>query len=719
MITLDTPIERIPRLSRKVLPALKRLGIRTAHDLLFHFPARYEDFSHVRQIADVIAGETVTLQGVIIKISTGRTAHKRMALTEAVIEDETGRVKALWFNQPFLVRNLKAGMPTMFSGKVALGKSGVFLSNPAYEKISDFKPHVSDSPGIHTGRLVPVYPETQGITSRWLRFLIASLLPHASSFPDPLPPDIRQKYGLAEIRQAIRAIHFPAAAADAAAAEHRFIFEELLLIQLSALRERSRLKKNLAPEIPLDVPLLKDFVQSLPFTLTDAQRRSIWEIARDLAKNQPMNRMLEGDVGSGKTVVAAAASLLVVRSGHAVAFMAPTEILARQHYATLSRILEPFHVAIGLITGSEKNISHAPDIFVGTHALIHPARNKAQADPLKTSQISNGIQKNARMENLGLVIIDEQHRFGVEQRAALATTHNPQPAASQKMLPHFLSMTATPIPRTLALTVYGDLDLSVLDAMPSQRKEIITKIVAPKNRDSAYGFIREEVMRGRQAFVICPRIEAGTNKQDVKATQQKLLLAEVKTVQEEYRKLSEDIFPNLKIGMLHGKMKAKEKAGAMNKFRDREIDILVSTSVVEVGVDIPNATIMMIEDAERFGLAQLHQFRGRVGRGEDQSYCFLFPGEDGAASRRLRAVVDAKNGFELAEYDLKIRGPGDLFGARQWGEASIAMKGIADPGLVRDVRAAAVDIIKKSSDLARYPLLARRLQEMEKALHLE
>lgn len=724
MLSLNTPTAAAPKISKRILPALRRLGIATIRDLLFHFPSRYEEFPDEQAVADIAMGERVTITGAIQTIGERRTA-RGLRMTEARVADASGAINIVWFNQPFLANTLKEGAILRLSGKVARGARGLSLQNPSYEKITHGAPNTASAPhGIHTGGMVAIYPETEGITSRWLRFLIKTYLPLAATLADPLSPETRTRHDLIEINTALRQIHFPESQKQATDAERRFIFEELLLIQLRALRERSRMKQRAAYAIPFDIELIKSFVASLPFKLTDAQRRAIWEIGHDLAKPQPMNRLLEGDVGSGKTVVAAAAAMLAIRAGRRVAYMAPTEILAVQHHATFAHILASFHVNIGLRTASSKKSKRAgadgdaPDILIGTHALI---------------------QKNAAPENLGLVIIDEQHRFGVHQRMTLVrgitqtstkdeflrqSASCPRESPQKMVVPHFLSMTATPIPRTLALTIYGDLDLSLLDEMPKNRKTITTKIVSPEKRAEVYRFIRNAVRAGRQVFVICPRIEKASPKSHIQnrqsqLTQQKLLLAELKTVTEEYKKLSEFIFPDLRIAMLHGRMKPKEKATAMKRFAERDMDILVSTSIIEVGMDVPNATIMMIEGAERFGLAQLHQFRGRVGRGADQSYCFLFPTEDGPVSRRLRAVVDAKNGFDLAEYDLKIRGPGDLFGDRQWGEAGLAIKGITDPVLVRAVRDEAVLLARQSPDLAKYPALAARLAALEKTLHLE
>lgn len=695
MLTLDTPIERLPKIQKRIVSPLKRLGIHSVRDLLFYFPARYDDFSHriaIREIKGVMH-EPITIQGTIKKISNFRTAQKRMALTEVMIADDTGSIKALWFNQPYLSKNLKAGDIVNFSGKIALGPKGLYMQNPAYEKNRNFE-------SIHTGGFVPVYPETEGITSRWLRFLIKSNLLLSQKLVDPLPPETLRRHLLLPIQNAIRMIHFPKTLKDADQAKKRFGFEKILFLQLKALHDRSILKKHSAPHIKLDIQLIKQFVESLPFSLTNAQRRSLWEIMQDMARPQPMNRLLEGDVGSGKTVIAAASSLLAVRAGYLVAFMAPTEILARQHYTTLNQLLAPFGVTVGLFVGSEKKNILKANIIVGTHALI---------------------QKKAKFENVGLVIVDEQHRFGVEQRAALVR-HDSKLKKENSPLPHFLSMSATPIPRTLVLAIYGDLDLSLLDEMPKSRKEIITQIVFPGEREKIYQFIREEIKKGRQAFIICPKIESTVKNLDArkeKPSQQALILAEVRAVKEEYKKLSEKIFPDLRIGMLHGKMKSQEKKSVMEKFRGGRIDLLVSTSVVEVGVDISNATIMVIEGAERFGLSQLHQFRGRVGRGAHQSYCFLFPTVDGAETRRLRAMVHAKNGFELAEKDLEIRGPGEIFGLRQSGIPDIGIELLRDHELIRRARQEAIDLIQQSPDLDRYQGLLSALKSMEKTLHLE
>ncbi len=718
MSLLSTPIEKALKINARIIPALKRLGISTIRDLLFHFPSRYEDFSNVKHIADIIAEERVTIEGKITELKNFRTARKRMHIIDTTIEDESGATRALWFNQPFLLRTLKTGTYIRLSGKTSKGAGGITFQNPAYERIPSLT-RKEDTRGVHTGGLVPVYPETQGITSRWIRFLMHAYIDTKKDLLDPLPQEVIARYQLIPLQDAIANIHFPQVSREADEAKKRFAFEELLLLQLRSLRERARIMSRRAPAILLDIPLIQEFVKQLPFSLTDAQRRSLWEILRDLEKPRPMNRLLLGDVGSGKTVVATAAALLVARRGYRALFMAPTEILAEQHHDTLRKLLYPFGITIGLLTGSQKKILPNAQIIVGTHALI---------------------QKKIQFDNLGLVVIDEQHRFGVEQRAHLQKKHGEQ------LLPHFLSMSATPIPRTLALTIYGDLDLSIIDEIPKSRREIITKIVEPKNRRDAYTFIEREIHSGRQAFVICPKIEPKSEGDRItNSPPQFLLQKEVKTVKEEYKKLSEQIFPHLRLAMLHGKLKPKEKNKIMEEFKNGIYDILVSTSVIEVGIDVQNATIMLIEGAERFGLAQLYQFRGRVGRGTHQSYCFLFSTEDSlpyampvqawriqepdtaqdsgetpkGITKRLRAIIEAKNGFELAEKDLEIRGPGDLFGARQSGIPDLALANITNAQMVREVRQAAKDIIQKSPDLRQFPLLREKLNEFEQSIHLE
>jgi ATP-dependent DNA helicase RecG len=706
---LSLPIEKIPRIGPVYQKRLKRLGIKTIRDLFFHFPHRYEDFSKIIPISEIKLNETVCLKGRVLEIENTRTWKRRMILTKAIVEDKTGAIKIVWFNKPYVTKILKKGDEVSLVGKVSFGKEGVYLTNPVYEKISE------NSDFIHTSRIVPIYPETEGLSSRWLRYILRPLLFRLKEeIEDPLPEKIRNNYKLLPFKKAIWQIHFPDSLELAKKAQERFSFEEIFFISLFSLRERFIISKEKSLAIPINLSLIQDFVKSLPFKLTDAQRKSSWQILKDIEKPRPMNRLLEGDVGSGKTVVATIAALNVAKSGWQVAIMAPTEILAKQHFQGVSQLLENFKLGIALLTGKEDKIRSKKlknevleisrkrllektgkgeiDILIGTHALI---------------------QDKVRFGKLALVVVDEQHRFGVEQRARLCQ----EKSYGKRLIPHLLSMTATPIPRTLALTIYGDLDLSLLDELPKGRKKIITKVIDPEMRNEAYEFIRKEVKKGRQVFVICPRIEAPNGeKKESDITN----WTEAKAVKEEYEKLSKKVFPDLKVGMLHGKMKTKEKEKIMKELKNKKIDILVSTSVVEVGIDIPNATVMMIEGAERFGLSQLHQFRGRVGRSRYQSYCFLFTDSSAKKTKaRLKALLTSKNSFELAEKDLKIRGPGDFLGTRQWGIADMVMDSLRDVFLIEKTRQAAKEILEEGPSLKKYPLIRERIDSFRQKVHLE
>ena len=690
MVNLGTPIAKGPNTGPASQKKLKKLGIATVHDLLFYFPQKYNDFSDIISIDKVKNGATACAQGRITDIGTTKTFKKWMDITEATIEDHTGSIRALWFNQPYIEKSLKEGDFVCLAGKVSLGKGGIYFNNPVYEKINQESNTRDLTPNLtHTGRIVPVYSETRGITSRWLRYIIKPLLSHFyNKIPEILPEEILKKHAFLPMAEALWQAHFPDSFESADAAKARFSFENLFFLQLNILRERSMLMQKTAPPCPMDATLMQEFVASLPFELTNSQKQCSYQILKDLEKPVPMSRLLEGDVGSGKTVVAAMAALSAIKNGYQVAFMAPTEILAGQHFKGLAAMLEKFNVKIGYVTGKESKMRRgltsseiskkdllldlefgSIDMAIGTHALI---------------------QKSVKFSKLALVIVDEQHRFGVNQRAEL--TRN------KKIVPHLLSMTATPIPRTLALTVYGDLDLSLIKEMPKTRKKIKTVIVDPRDRNAAYNFIRKEAQEGKGVFVICPKIESSILNMEDRMTTGSFVPKnynlfsnnETKSVKQEYEKLSREIFPDLRITMLHGKMKAKEKEIIMLDFKKGEIDILVSTSVVEVGIDVPRATVMMIEGAERFGLAQLHQFRGRVGRSDMQSYCFLFTTDPSQLNRkRLKALVDSDNGFELAQKDLEIRGPGQLCVNQQWGIPDVAMEGMLNIFLVEKTRAEA------------------------------
>lgn len=736
-LNLTTPLEDIHGIGPNFLKKLKRLGIQTVRDLLWHFPTRYEDFSEIYKTNDLIPGQEATVQGIIKNISSRHSWRRNITIVEAIITDDVGSVKATWFNQPYIKNVLRPGCLANLSGKTALRNEEIYLSNPTFEL-------VKGSETSHTARIVPIYPETRGLTSKGLRYLIKPLLENIS-VQEFIPKDVLSKTELPDAETALHQVHFPDDIDNAIKAKQRFAFEDLFILQLHNLFERRELKKEKARSIKTDIDHLKQAIENLPFELTQSQKQTLWEIIKDISKKSPMNRLLQGDVGSGKTIVAALAASEVARRGHQTAFMAPTEILARQHYKTLIKFFPDLDSGIGLLTSSEAKLYYGRNleskinkseladiisknkakIIIGTHALI---------------------QKNINFGKLALVVIDEQHRFGVHQRAKLLKgqelgiknqgENKKNVINDSPFIPHFLSMSATPIPRTLNLTIFGDLDLSLITEMPQDRKPITTKVVAPEERNKSYDFIRSEVKRGRQVFVICPRITAPESEDarfdssktgreprpnKIRAGTYKIdSWSEVKNVTEEYEKLSKKIFPDLKVAMLHGKLRPKEKEQIMNDFADGKTNILVSTSVVEVGVDIPNATIMMIEGSERFGLAQLYQFRGRVGRDKHQSYCLLFTdSKSRSTQRRLQSIEKAKNGFELAEKDLKIRGPGQFFGTTQSGMPDLAMKAIQNPRLVKDSREHAAKLIKKDPDLDRHKDLRERLEEFQKQIHKE
>ncbi|MFH0806264.1 MAG: ATP-dependent DNA helicase RecG [Candidatus Brennerbacteria bacterium] len=714
-IALETSLADIHGIAPRYLASLKRLNITTVRNLLYHFPSRYEDYSHVYRIAELEPRQDATIQGEIYEITGRKTWRRTYYVTEAVITDGEDFIRAVWFNQPYLSNTLRPGIRANFSGKVSEGENGeLYFSNPAFEFVREHERHdpwatERRASPTHTARIVPIYPETRGLTSKGIRYILRPILESADA-EEFLPHEIRKKEGLPPLDVALRHAHFPDELTEAEEARRRFAFEDLFLLEFVNARERARIKQQNANPIRFPKKRLEEVIAKLPFTLTDTQVVALHEILDDITAPHPMNRLLQGDVGSGKTVVAAIAARAVAGAGYQTAFMAPTEILALQHYATLKKFFPDFEEGIALFTGSETYI------FLG-EGLEREIKKEELRALLKAGKVAITIGTHALIEKgvsfhrLAFVVVDEQHRFGVAQRAALA---------KDGAAPHFLSMSATPIPRTLALTLFGNLTVSQITELPKDRKEILTKVVAPENRMKAYSFIKEFVKKGRQAFVICPRIQPTNIETGETLDPLTLARLEMKNVTEEYEKLSKKIFPDLKVEMLHGKLKAKEKAEIMRRFAEGTTDILVATSVVEVGVDVPNATVMIVESAERFGLAQLYQFRGRVGRSFHQSFCFLFTESSTKATReRLEAVVCAKNGFELAEKDLKLRGPGEFLGTVQTGMPDIAMKALAHPTLVPKARLAAEAILKKDPELAREPNLRARLTEFAKRVHFE
>lgn len=783
MLTLATPLSRISGIGPRFLVKFKRLRIETVSDLLYHFPSRYEDFSEVYPIADLEPGQQATVQGIVEEIETHHTWRRHMTVVTAVIRDDTGTVNATWFNQPYVKNILKPGARANFSGKVARSDHELYLSHPTYERV-DLRTHHETR---HTARLVPVYPETYGLTSKGIRFIMQPILEHLGPIEEWIPEDVLRTENLPALPDALRTIHFPRALDDAMRARARFAFEDLFLLQFANRQEKARLAARRAPALRADIDEIKRVLASLPFPLTFSQKKSLWEIIKDIEKPHPMNRLLQGDVGSGKTVVAALAALIAARNGYQAAFMAPTEVLARQHYETLKTLFavpggEGAGGADGAAAGA-RPVAHVPPfalltasgakvlhddglehsvkqsrvreelkkgevaIVVGTHALIAEGTSRARSASRVSARAAGraAAAGGILFKKLGLVIIDEQHRFGVSQRAKLSHGASGRGDASggarSAMLPHFLSMSATPIPRTLMLTLFGDLDISTIAELPSGRGTIVTKIVPPAERAATYEFAREEIKKGRQAFVICPRIAASEAPKNGGAPAENeprgargaapargRLFAngaapgapDLASVEEEYERLRTDVFPEFKIAMLHGQMKPAEKERIMRDFRSGAARILVSTSVIEVGVDVPNASVMMIEGSDCFGLAQLYQFRGRVGRGAHESYCFLFSEHDASASsRRQKAIVEAKNGFELAEKDLELRGPGEFLGQKQTGLPDYAMRGIQNLEFIRRSRDAAARVLARDPHLAHHPLLAEKALELERRLHLE
>lgn len=733
MIRIETPLEQIFRLSPFQKKALSKMHLKTAEDLLRRFPQRYGESGQVKAI-EFLTAENPPAGGVVIfgkisKLKTTKTFRTKIPISSAEIEDPTGKIKLVWFNQPYIAKMFFEGMLVRIEGKISERKTGLYISNPKIEKISEIPEGTSDSLFSEKDNLnlSPVYPESRGISSNWIYHAVQKIMSKGifDGLKDLVPQEILEKYHLPSLKTALIWIHRPQKKEDAEIARKRFAFEEIFFIQLDRQKERYLAQKEKSFTISKNKKEIDKFTDTFPFPLTSAQSRSIEAILDDFKTGHPMSRLLEGDVGSGKTAVAATAAYaavstlpinsktgLLAQAGNLqTAYMAPTEILAEQHFESFIEYFSKFKVQVGLITGSgakkfpsktnrEKftKISKSQllkwvangeiPILIGTHALI---------------------QKSVNFKNLALIIIDEQHRFGVKQRMQLRRKHD--------IAPHLLSMTATPIPRTLALTLFGDLDLSLLDELPSGRQLPETKIVLPHERDEIYEKVREQLREGRQAFVICPRINPV--EADAQGASDHYLKLDMRSVKEETEKLQKKIFPEYRIASITGQLKPTEKEETMKKFKDGKIDILVATSVVEVGVNVPNATVIIIENAERFGLAQLHQLRGRVLRSSHKPYCYVFSDSSSAKTiARLKSFVNAKNGFELAEADLRQRGAGDLAGAKQWGVSDLAMEALKNIKMVEAARLEAHNLIASDPDLKNYPLLSRRLAQNQ-SVHME
>ncbi len=673
---LTTPLEKIKGVGPKTAQALAAAGLKTISDALDFLPRAYDDYSTAVNIADLQPGK-VTVKARCESVST-RIVRRGLRITTAVLADKSGKVKAVWFNQPYRETQLKSDAEFIFSGQFGMQYNRYQINNPSVELAKEVaKTTMENASGIQ-----PVYKSIKNIRPKTVQDLMKNIRPIMDFLPETLPENIIQRQKLVSRSEAVKFLHAPKTHEEISRGRERLAFEELFEMILAAQFNKQEQTRLTGWKIPFNKSVVKNFVDQLPFPLTNAQRRAAWQILQDLESDHPMNRLLQGDVGSGKTVVAGLVAAEVAKAGFQTAIMAPTEILAQQHAKTLDELLSPFGVSVALLTGHVKGAARSQlldnlasgniDVVVGTHALI---------------------QEKVAYHKLGFVVIDEQHRFGVKQRQALLEKSD--------FMPHLLSMTATPIPRSLALTLYGELDISILDELPSGRQPIQTKIWSPASALKLYESIENELAKGRQAYVICPLIDDNPDN-------------DKKSVEAEYNKLSKTIFSHRRVGLLHGKLPAEEKAEVMQKFADGELDMLVSTTVVEVGVNVSNATVMLIENADNFGLSQLHQLRGRVGRGKHQSFCHLMMSGHDKPSQRLREIEKSQDGFYLAEVDLKLRGPGEIYGKMQHGDLNLKIASLADTALIARAQAEAERFVKEGQDLLQYNHLAHAVSRYQR-----
>lgn len=674
---LDEPITNVKGVGHTLGARLNTVGIKTVRDLIDYYPRKYDDYSKVQEISTIKPG-MVTIRARIKQITT-RYVRRGMNITEAVASDESGSVRLIWFNQPYRSSGANIGAEYFIRGNFELRRQRLCIMNPTIELVGDFP--------IHSARIVPTYRATKGLKVGQLRKMMATVT-KGLSVPETLPDWIISENNLLSREEAYKKLHFPETMEDVEKAKKRFGFEEIFQLSLASTLNKIDNSKAKAFKIEFDEMLAKKFVEDLPFSLTTSQRKAVWRIYQDMGSNLQMNRLLEGDVGSGKTVVSAMAAVMVLASGYQVALMAPTEILARQHVETLRNLLKPLELdskillLVGSMTVKQKESARVAissgraGLIVGTSALI---------------------QEGISINKLALVVIDEQHRFGVEQRKKLQSKSG--------KIPHLLSMTATPIPRSLALTVYGELDITLLDEKPKNRQMIITEIISPNSTKGMYKNINNQILAGRQAIIVCPAIEG--SEEPARAS-----------VTEFYKSMQTGELSKHRIGLLHGKLKTNEKENIMEKFACGNIDVLITTTVIEVGVDVPNATVMVIVNPEMFGLAQMHQLRGRVGRGEHQSYCYLLMSDSRVPSRRIRALGVKYNGFELAELDLEIRGPGAIYGVTQHGVIDLRVANLSDVKLIESAREAARKFIDNNEKFSNFPELKHNIDRLRKVTNL-
>lgn len=677
-LSLDSDVSNINGVGPRFQKLYERLGVFSVFDLLRYYPRKYHDYSQIEDIKSLRPG-IVTIKAKIKHIN-GRYGRNGLHITEAIASDGTGDVRLVWFNQPYRKQSLESSSTYYVNGSYGFFSKRLCINNPNIEKASDFP--------LHTARIVAIYSQTKGLSSRQIRKHVRSALTQIKAIPETLPEKITKKHNLISNHEAIEAKHFPDSTVLLQQADRRLGFEEVFDLLLASRLTKTDVSEHSAPRVKFSKDIVRKFVDNLNFKLTSSQRKVAWQILQDLEKTKPMNRLVEGDVGAGKTVVAAMAALATLRSGYQVVFLAPTTLLANQHAETLHNLLSKVGMEsmVTLLTGAMTNVQKkrakemlgnnaTSQLIVGTHALLH---------------------HTVDIPNLGLVIVDEQHRFGVQQRQNLLAKSN--------TLPHLLSMTATPIPRSLSLTIFGEMDISILQEKPPGRKPVETKLIQPTERKVLYEQIKTELTDGGQMYVVCPSIEA-TDSRPARSTEK---------VYEELLRY----FNDFSVGLIHGRLSSAEKQLVMKKFKKGDIDILVSTTVIEVGVDVPAANIMMVESPEFFGLAQLHQLRGRIGRGTKPGTCYIMLSRPNDVTKRLRAIAEEKDGFKLAELDLKLRGPGAVYGLQQHGELDLRIASITDVGLIEEVNSAVSEFIKSPKNLIQYPYINNRIQELQSVVRL-